>query len=174
MTERTAGGVHIGEPLPGGLSAVGGVRGGHHTGQATGVTVVLAPDGTTGAGEIRGGAPASRETALLEPGRTVTRVDAVTLTGGSAFGLATADGVMRYLADRSLGQPPPAGPVPIVPTLAIFDLVASGDVSPTVAALVVVNTFGDVIDTDGSVLAGSTAPAETAVRSAVVEETSGA
>jgi L-aminopeptidase/D-esterase-like protein len=105
-------------PIP-----VAGIRVGHWTGAATGVTVVCAPDGTIGAAEVRGGAPASREIALLEPERTVTRVDAVVLAGGSAFGLAAADGVMRYLAERGQGFPTAGGPVPIVPAAGVFDLV---------------------------------------------------
>jgi L-aminopeptidase/D-esterase-like protein len=95
------------------------------------VTVVLLPEGTTGSCEVRGGAPASRETALLDPTKLVEHVDAVVLTGGSAFGLATADGVMTALASLDRGFRSSAGPVPIVPTAAIFDLVASGGVHPT-------------------------------------------
>jgi L-aminopeptidase/D-esterase-like protein len=192
---------------------VAGVRVGHWTGDHTGVTVVLAPDGTTGSAEVRGGAPASRELAVLEPSRTVTRVDAVVLAGGSAFGLAAADGVMRLLAERGQGYPTAGGPVPIVPAAGVFDLVdadsvrpgadegraaveAAADVTPTgpvgagrgatvgkwrgrehavpggfgaataacdgakVVAFAVVNAVGDVIDADGSVVAGSTAPAD--------------
>jgi L-aminopeptidase/D-esterase-like protein len=75
-----------------------------------------------GSGEVRGGAPATRETALLEPTRLVERVDAVVLAGGSAFGLSAADGVMRFLAERGQGFPTPAGPVPIVVAAALFDL----------------------------------------------------
>ena len=103
---------------------VDGVRVGHWTDAAarTGCTVVLLPAGTVASGEVRGGAPASRELALLEPHRLVDRVDAVVLTGGSAFGLAAADGVMRWCAERGIGYPTPAGPVPIVPALGIFDL----------------------------------------------------
>ena len=82
------------------ITDVPGVRVGHWTGDGTGVTVVVFPAGTVGSGEVRGGAPATRETALLEPGRTVEHVDAIVLTGGSAFGLATADGVMRALAEH--------------------------------------------------------------------------
>ena len=74
---------------------------------------------------MRGGAPASRETALLEPGRIVEHVDAIVLSGGSAFGLATADGIMHALAERGRGYPTRGGPVPIVPAAAIFDLVTS-------------------------------------------------
>jgi L-aminopeptidase/D-esterase-like protein len=106
------------------ITDVAGVRVGHWTGERTGVTVVLLPPGTVGSGEVRGGAPATRELALLEATRTVAQVDAVVFTGGSAFGLATADGVMRHLAAQSRGVLTRAGPVPIVPTAAIFDLSA--------------------------------------------------
>jgi L-aminopeptidase/D-esterase-like protein len=109
---------------------IAGLLVGHWTGAGTGVTVILPPPGTVGAGEVRGGAPASREVALLEPGRTVTRVDAVVLAGGSAFGLAAADGVMRFLAERGQGFPTAGGPVPIVPTACVFDLVESGAPAP--------------------------------------------
>lgn len=104
------------------ITAVPGVLVGHWTGDGTGVTVIVMPDGSIGSCEVRGGAPATRETALLEPGRTIERVDAVVLSGGSAFGLATADGVMRALANEGRGFPTRGGPVPIVPAAAIFDL----------------------------------------------------
>jgi L-aminopeptidase/D-esterase-like protein len=104
------------------ITAVPGIRVGHWTGPDTGVTVVWAPSGTIGSGEVRGGAPATRETALLEPTRLVDRIDAVVLSGGSAFGLAAADGVMRFLAERGQGYPTSAGPVPIVVGAALFDL----------------------------------------------------
>jgi L-aminopeptidase/D-esterase-like protein len=107
-----------------------GLRIGHSTGPATGVTVIVAPAGTVGSGEVRGGAPATREFALLDPTCTVARVDAVALTGGSAFGLAAADGVMRFLAERGQGYATAGGVVPIVPAAAIFDLVESGGVAP--------------------------------------------
>jgi L-aminopeptidase/D-esterase-like protein len=107
-----------------------GLRVGHWTGAATGVTVIVTPAGTVGSGEVRGGAPATREFALLDPTRTVARVDAVVLTGGSAFGLAAADGVMRFLAERGQGYATAGGVVPIVPAAAIFDLVASGGAVP--------------------------------------------
>ncbi len=105
----------------GALTDVAGVRVGHWTGEHSGVTVVWAPAGTVGSGEVRGGAPATRETALLAPTRLVERVDAVVLSGGSAFGLAAADGVMRFLAERGQGFPTAAGPVPIVVGAAIFN-----------------------------------------------------
>jgi L-aminopeptidase/D-esterase-like protein len=109
---------------------IAGVRVGHWTGAGTGVTVLLTPEGTVGAGEVRGGAPASRELALLEPDRTVTRVDGVVFSGGSAFGLAAADGVMRYLAERGVGFPTAGGPVPIVPAACVFDLAEHGNAAP--------------------------------------------
>ena len=110
--------------------SVDGVRVGHWTGASTGVTVLLAPEGTVGSAEVRGGAPASRELALLDPTRTVTRVDAVVFAGGSAFGLAAADGVMRFLAERGVGFPTAGGPVPIVPAACVFDLAEVDAVAP--------------------------------------------
>jgi L-aminopeptidase/D-esterase-like protein len=89
---------------------------------------VLLPDGTTGSAEVRGGAPATRELDALVPERMVSRVDAVLLTGGSAFGLAAADGVMRWCEEQGIGFPTPAGAVPIVPALGLYDL-AVGDAS---------------------------------------------
>lgn len=115
------------------LTDIAGVRVGHWTDEVarTGCTVVLPPAGTVGAAEVRGGAPATRELALLAPERLVDRVDAVVLAGGSAFGLAAADGVMRWCEEQGLGFPTGAGPVPIVPTLALFDLmVGDGSVRP--------------------------------------------
>ncbi len=201
-----------------------GIQVGHWTGTGTGVTVVLCPPATVGSCEVRGGAPATREIALLDPMRTVEHVDAVVLTGGSAFGLATADGVMMWLAERGRGYPTRGGPVPIVPTAAIFDLAGvesqsqppgavqgrlavqaadaaerTHDGSPQfgksgkvgagtgatigkwrgaehavagglgvatsisgsgILAIAVVNAVGDVVDQDGTILAGSTAPIE--------------
>src|SRR5262249_37651154 len=100
------------------------------TGVGTGVTVVVVPDGTTASCEVRGGAPATRETALLDPERLVEHVHAVVLGGGSAFGLGAADGVMRALAGQGRGFATRGGPVPIVPTACIYDLVASGNRPP--------------------------------------------
>lgn len=110
------------------ITDVPGVRVGHWTDEraATGCTVVLFPEGTVASGEVRGGAPATREWALLAPERTVARLDAVVLCGGSAFGLAACDGAMRWCEERGMGFPSPAGPVPIVVGAALFDL-AVGD-----------------------------------------------
>ncbi|MFB3738636.1 MAG: P1 family peptidase [Candidatus Velamenicoccus archaeovorus] len=106
------------------ITAVGGIRVGHATDPdgLTGCTVVLCPAGTVGSGEVRGGAPATRETDLLRPGMLVDEVHAVLLTGGSAFGLAAAEGVMRYLEERGVGFPTGVAVVPIVPAAALFDL----------------------------------------------------
>jgi L-aminopeptidase/D-esterase-like protein len=192
----------------GAITDVGGMAVGHHhrldddvtenSGWATGTTVVLPPPGTVGAAEVRGGAPGSRETDLLDPANTVRYVDAILLTGGSAYGLAAADGVMQWLEERGRGVVMDDGVgdvvVPIVPGAVINDLavgdfrcrptaefgysaavnagqeVAVGSVGAgtgaragvlkggvgtdsvtlrsgvTVAALVVVNCVGDVID----------------------------
>ena len=117
--------------------AVPGVTVGHWTdavGQ-TGCTVIRLPEATVASGEVRGGAPASREFALLAPTRLVAAVDAVVLSGGSAFGLAAADGVMRELAAEERGFPTANGPVPIVVALALYDLgVGRADVFPDAEA----------------------------------------
>ncbi|MFM8972069.1 MAG: P1 family peptidase [Actinomycetota bacterium] len=110
--------------------AVPGVGLGHATRAGTGVTVVALPPGTIGAGEVRGGAPASRELALLEPTRTVIHVDAIVFAGGSAFGLAAADGVVSALATEGRGVPTSAGPVPIVPAACVFDLGGPAEAVP--------------------------------------------
>ncbi len=118
------------------ITDVEGVRVGHWTDAEamTGCTVVLLPEGTVASGEVRGGAPATREFALLDPTKMVQRLDAVVLTGGSAFGLAAADGVMAVLAERGQGFETVGGPVPIVVGLGLFDLaVGDGSVRPTAA-----------------------------------------
>jgi L-aminopeptidase/D-esterase-like protein len=106
------------------ITDISGVRVGHwtHPEAQTGCTVILFPEGTRASGEVRGGAPATREFDLLAPERMVDRLDAVLLTGGSAFGLASADGVMRWCAEQGSGFATGAGPVPIVVTMALFDL----------------------------------------------------
>jgi L-aminopeptidase/D-esterase-like protein len=100
------------------ITDVGGVL----VGRFAGTVVVLVPEGTTGAVDQRGGAPGSRETSLLEPENLVQRVDAVCLSGGGAYGLAAADGVVRWLAGRGRGFPVGAQPhevVPIVPAAVV-------------------------------------------------------
>jgi L-aminopeptidase/D-esterase-like protein len=106
------------------ITDVQGIRVGHWTDQValTGCTVVLPPPGTVASCEVRGGAPGTRGTDILQPGTLIEEAHAVVLTGGSAFGLATAGGVERYLEERGIGSE--IGPV-VVPTVAaavIFDL----------------------------------------------------
>ena len=180
---------------------------------ATGVTVVLVEEGARAAVEVRGSAPGTRETDLLQPSRLVEKVQAVVLAGGSAFGLAAAGGVVRYLEERGRGFPTGALAVPIVPAAILFDLligsstvrpdaamgyqacleastgpVAEGSVGAgtgatvgkfygplqavksgqgsascrcgelIMAALVVVNAFGDIYDRRGRLLAGPRHP----------------
>jgi L-aminopeptidase/D-esterase-like protein len=195
------------------LTAVPGFRVGHFTQLegGTGCTVILCPPDTVGAVDVRGGAPGTRETDLLDPARHVTQVHAVMLAGGSAYGLAAADGAMRYLEEQGIGYPAQNGfVVPIVPAAIVFDLpvgqagvrpdaamgyaacqaasaepVAEGTVGAgtgcrigamfgnaqatkggigsasmdagggvVVAALVVVNAVGDVLDEQGAIIAG--------------------
>ena len=110
------------------ITDVPGIRVGHWTDPVakTGCTVCLLPAGTVASGEVRGGAPATREWDLLSPERRVVRIDAVLLSGGSAFGLAAADGVMRFCEERGMGHATAAGPVPIVVAASLFDLM-TGD-----------------------------------------------
>ncbi|GIK29229.1 MAG: P1 family peptidase [Chloroflexi bacterium] len=195
------------------LTAVPGIRVGHATDESgvTGCTVVLCPDGTVGGVDQRGGAPGTRETDLLAPMHLVEHVSAVCLAGGSAFGLAAADGVMRWCEQHGHGYQVGSGiTVPIVPSAIIFDLaIGSPHSRPTaemgyaacaaassdpvalgsvgvgtgcrvgaargngfatkggvgsaamdlgggliVAALVAVNSQGDVVEPDGSIIAG--------------------
>ena len=192
------------------ITDVEGIRVGHWSDESalTGCTVILPPPGTIASCEVRGGAPGTRGTDILQPGTLIEEAHAIVLTGGSAFGLASAGGVERYLEERGIGSE--IGPV-IVPSVAaavIFDLgvgdptrrpgaeegyaacvAASADVSegrvgagtgatvaklwgPTrgvpgglgtwavqdgdlvVGALFVVNAVGEIVDEDGSVLAG--------------------
>ncbi len=119
------------------ITDVPGVRLGHWTDPTarTGCTVIRLPEGTIASGEVRGGAPATREFALLDPVRLVEQVHAVVLTGGSAFGLASADGVMGVLEADGIGFDAPAGPVPIVIAMGLYDLtVGDGSVRPDAAA----------------------------------------
>ena len=192
------------------ITRVEGIRVGHATDLEglTGCTVVLCPDGTVGSGSVRGGAPGTRETDLLRPGSLVQEIHAVLLAGGSAFGLAAADGVMRWLEERGIGYDAGAARVPIVPAAILFDLgvgdparrpgpedgyaacaaassePAEGSVGAgtgatvaklegperavkggvgtvsleeegvTVGALAVVNALGEVVEDDGTVIAG--------------------
>jgi L-aminopeptidase/D-esterase-like protein len=106
------------------ITDVAGLMVGHATDReaATGCTVILCREGAVAGADVRGGAPGTRETDLLAPGRTVERVHAVLLTGGSAFGLDAAGGVMRYLEERGIGFDTGAARVPIVPAAVLYDL----------------------------------------------------
>jgi L-aminopeptidase/D-esterase-like protein len=198
--------------MAGDLTDVPGIRVGHWTDPVglTGCTVVLLPDtGAVTSVDVRGAAPGTRETDVLHPDNQVQVAHAIVLGGGSAFGLAAADGVMQRLSERDIGVATPGGPVPIVPAAVVFDLTAGspaarpgaqdghdacvsaeaghpcgsgrvgagggatvgklfGPPSPgglgtaslhlpgggTVGAVVVVNAVGDVVEEDGSVIAG--------------------
>ncbi|MEY2974611.1 MAG: hypothetical protein RIR49_1031 [Actinomycetota bacterium] len=118
---------------PGAITDVAGIAVGHHHRSSgrwrTGTTVVLCTDGAVAGCDVRGGGPGTRETDALAPWNLVERVNAVCLTGGSAYGLAAADGVMTHLAERGLGFRVGEAPhevVPVVPTAVIFDLGRGG------------------------------------------------
>jgi L-aminopeptidase/D-esterase-like protein len=197
------------------LTAVPGFKVGHFTEvkAMTGCTVILCPPNTRASCDVRGNSPGSRELALLAPEKSAQEIHAVLLTGGSAFGLAAADGVMRWLEEHNIGYPTPWGKVPLVPTAVVFDLNAgSSAVRPnalsgyracdtastgpfdegnvgagtgttvgkwkgsgfwmkgglgsasversglSVGALAVVNAVGDVINENGTILAGARRP----------------
>jgi L-aminopeptidase/D-esterase-like protein len=140
------------------ITDVDGIRVGHHTdlGGITGCTVVLLPPGSRASCSVIGAAPDSRQTELLRPENIVDEVHAIVLTGGSAFGLGCADGVMSWLAERGIGFR--AGPtvVPIVPTAVLFDL-AIGDpaAKPTPDDARAACEAADVSFEQGSVGAGT-------------------
>lgn len=117
----------------GGITRVEGIRVGHFTypNAPTGCTVVITDGEAVGGVDVRGGAPGTVETDLLDPVNTVERVDAVFIAGGSAYGLAARDGIMRYLEEHGQGYPiGGVGVVPIVPGAIIFDLRVAGGVRP--------------------------------------------
>jgi L-aminopeptidase/D-esterase-like protein len=119
------------------ITDVPGIRVGHDTNleAATGCTVILCETPAVGGVDVRGGAPATRETDVLRPMHMVEEVNAVVLTGGSAFGLDAASGVMRYLDEQGQGFDAGVARVPIVPAAAIFDLgLGSASVRPDAEA----------------------------------------
>lgn len=120
---------------PKGLTDVQGLKVGSHTltERPTGCTVILAEQGAIGSVDVRGGAPATRETDLLNPANHVQKVHAVVLSGGSAYGLDSASGVMRYLEEKGIGYDVRGAKVPIVPGASLLDLGLGGkpQVRPT-------------------------------------------
>jgi L-aminopeptidase/D-esterase-like protein len=141
------------------ITRVSGIRVGHATDQegVTGCTVVLCPPGTAGSVDVTGGAPGTRETDAIRPGTLAPEVHAVVLTGGSAFGLAAADGVQRWLEERGVGFDAGVARVPIVPAAVLFDLgigdpAARPDASAGMAAC---EAASDGAVAEGSVGAGA-------------------
>lgn len=129
-----SGPVAVAGQAPGPTNTLVDVRGlevGHETrignGYLTGTTVILSRDGATASYSVHGGGPGTKETDLLEPGGLVTQVHAIVLSGGSAFGLDSATGVMEWLEEREHGFPIAGGVVPIVPAAILFDLGRGGD-----------------------------------------------
>src|SRR3954449_8660060 len=126
-----------GRTLAGSITDVPGIRVGHFTDsrRPTGCTVVLAEAGAVGGVGVRGAARGTRETDLLDPSNLVERVHAVLLSGGSAFGLEAATGVVRWLEERGIGYPAGPARVPIVPAAILFDLgVGDPSIRPDAAA----------------------------------------
>jgi L-aminopeptidase/D-esterase-like protein len=112
------------------LTAVDGIKVGHHTltERPTGCTVILVDgEGAVGAVSQRGGAPGTRETDLLDPSNMVDKVNAVVLSGGSAFGLDAATGTVRWLEEHGIGWDVRIAKVPIVPAAILFDLTVGGN-----------------------------------------------
>ncbi|MDO4686980.1 MAG: P1 family peptidase [Corynebacterium sp.] len=150
--------------MAGSLLDVPNLHVGHTSLGDTGVTVIVTPEGATAAVDVRGGGPGTRETDLLEPHNTVQQVHAVVLSGGSAYGLATADGVMQELESRGIGfRVIEDIIVPIVPGAVIFDLLV-GDPKhrPTAAdgrAAAIAALDGPADRSSGSVGAGCGATA---------------
>ena len=118
----------------GSITDVPGIRIGHQTNAeaATGCTVVICEDGAVGGVDVRGSAPGTRETDLLRPTALVNQVHAVLLSGGSAFGLAAATGVVRFLETKGIGVQFGGAVIPIVPAAILFDLgLMQGEIRPT-------------------------------------------
>ncbi|HEY2383057.1 MAG TPA: P1 family peptidase [Terriglobia bacterium] len=115
------------------ITDVDGIKVGHftETRRPTGCTVILYEAGAVGGVDVRGSAPGTRETDLLKPTNLVDKVNAIVLSGGSAFGLDSATGVMRYLEEHNAGYPTAGGKVPIVPAAILYDLnVGDGKIRP--------------------------------------------
>jgi len=145
-----------------GLTAVSGVKVGHYTlgERLTGCTVILVEAGAVAGVDVRGAAPGTRETDLLDPLSTVEHVHAIVLSGGSAFGLDTASGVVQYLEERSIGYDTRVAKVPIVPAAILFDLgVGDPKIRPTADCgyrAAVAATTGPVLEGNVGAGAGAT------------------
>ncbi len=116
------------------IECLEGFRIGHYSDfqNATGCTVILCPPSTVASCEVRGNSPGSRELALLAPEKSMQEIHAILLTGGSAFGLAAADGVVQFLEESDVGYQTPWAKVPIVPAAVVFDLnLGSALIRPT-------------------------------------------
>jgi L-aminopeptidase/D-esterase-like protein len=141
------------------LTAVPGIKVGHHTltGRPTGCTVVLVEGGATAGVDVRGAAPATRDTDLLKPEKMVQQVFGLALSGGSLFGLSSADGVLRYLEGRNTGIAYGGLRVPIVAGASIFDLgVGDGRIRPTAdCGYRAAQAAGDAPVVEGSIGAGA-------------------
>jgi L-aminopeptidase/D-esterase-like protein len=119
------------------MNNLAGLSIGHATDEEnrTGCSVFLCPPGTIGGIDVRGPAPGSRETEILSPYKPVTTINAVLLTGGAAFGLAAADGVVNFLAERKIGHPTTIRPVPIVAASVVNDMLLGAGNKPPGATL---------------------------------------
>ena len=142
-------------PRDKGLTAVAGIKVGHHTlaERPTGCTVILTETGAVASVDVRGGAPGTRETDLLDPVNHVQTVNAIVLSGGSAFGLDAASGVVRYLDERGFGYDAGVAKVPIVPAAILFDLPFGG--KPKVRPTAECGYAAALAATDGPVQEGS-------------------
>ena len=141
------------------LTAVAGLEAAHYTdpANATGCTVVLCRAGAAGGVDVRGGSPGTRETDLLRPMRRVDRVHAIVLSGGSAYGLDAASGVMRYLEEQNIGVRVGPAVVPIVSSAILFDLALITDKVRPVAGdgYAAARAASDVPVPEGSIGAGT-------------------
>jgi L-aminopeptidase/D-esterase-like protein len=137
------------------LTAVPGIKVGHFTltERPTGCTVILTETGAVASVDVRGGAPGTRETDLLNPVNHVQKVNAIVLSGGSAFGLDAASGVVRYLDERDFGYDVRIAKVPIVPAAILFDLGVGG--KPKVRPTAECGYAAALAATDGPVAEGS-------------------
>jgi len=146
-------------PMGGAITDVPGIKVGHFTEarRPTGCTVILTEEGAVGGVEVRGAAPGTRETDLLDPGNLVEKVHAILLAGGSAFGLEAATGVVRWLEEKGFGFPAGPARVPIVPAAILFDLtVGDARIRPDAAAgYAAAEAAGTGAPAEGSVGAGT-------------------